>query len=167
MRQLPLISRRRTHIAIMRKSWGLLEKIRSGEKTIESRWSLHRISPWNEIEKGDTIYFKDSGQPVTLSAVADKVAQFEELTPVKVGEILHQYGQKDGLDVGELDQYYEQFKNKRYCILIFLKDIRKIEPFYLNKKGFGTMSSWITVDDIERVKIVKTAEFKQASLLRK
>ena len=43
------------HIAIMKKEWGLLEKILSGEKIIESRWYLNRSSPWGKIKKGEEI----------------------------------------------------------------------------------------------------------------
>jgi len=40
------------HVAIMKRSWGLIPKILSGEKTIESRWYKKRIPPWNRISKG-------------------------------------------------------------------------------------------------------------------
>ncbi|MDO8559127.1 MAG: hypothetical protein Q7R84_02240 [bacterium] len=38
------------HLAIMKKSWGLTEKILSGQKKIESRWYLSKRSPWDTIE---------------------------------------------------------------------------------------------------------------------
>ncbi len=167
MRQLPLIKERRVHIAIMRKSWGLTEKIRSGEKTIESRWYLHKNLPWNNIEKGDLIYFKNSGEPINLQARAGEVLHFDNLTPDKVKEILHQYGQADGLDIGELDRFYELFKDKKYCLLIFLREIKTIEPFEINKKGFGAMTAWITIDNIEKIKKVCKENYKQVSLLRR
>jgi len=151
----------------MRKSWGLTEKIMSGEKTIESRWYSQKKSPWNEINRGDLIFFKDSGEPISLSAKVEKVLQFGELTPKRVREILHRYGEKDGLDVGELDQYYELFKTKRYCILVFLSEVKKVSPFEIEKKGFGTMTSWIAMDNIEKVKKIKLEKFKQKTLLRK
>ena len=74
---MPLVAMRRVHVAIMRRSWGLLEKILSGEKTIESRWYMQKSEPWESIDAGDIIYFKNSGAPVTLSASVDKVLQFE------------------------------------------------------------------------------------------
>jgi len=40
------------YIAIMKKSWGLLPKILTGEKKIESRWYNNRYSPWDKIKKG-------------------------------------------------------------------------------------------------------------------
>jgi hypothetical protein len=46
------------HIAIMQKSWGLTEKIVTGQKAIESRWYKGKYAPWGRSFSGDTIYFK-------------------------------------------------------------------------------------------------------------
>jgi len=54
------------HIAIMKKSWGLTEKILSRRKIIESRWYSAMRKPWNKIKEGKTVYFKNSGEPVTM-----------------------------------------------------------------------------------------------------
>jgi hypothetical protein len=69
-----------------------------------------------------------------------------------VWEILDKYGGKDGLGTEETDKYYKIFKDKNYCLLVFLKNPRKIRPFEINKKGFGLMSSWIAVDNINKIK---------------
>ena len=61
------------HVAIMRNSWGLLSKIISGNKTIESRWYKTKYRPWGRIKSGDILYFKDSGKPVTVKAKVDEV----------------------------------------------------------------------------------------------
>lgn len=76
------------HVAIMKKSWGFLPVILSGEKTIESRWYLNRAVPWGRINAGDRVYFKDSGQPVSAVAHVAKVLQFENVTPRRIRDIL-------------------------------------------------------------------------------
>jgi len=149
----------------MRKSWGLLEKIRNGEKTIESRWYLSKRAPWNNIEKGDVVYFKNSGEPVSLMTKVSKVLQFAELTPKKVREILDKYGQKDGLDIGQLDYFFDLFKEKKYCLLVFLEQPENISPFEIDKKGFGSMSAWMVFDKLERIKKIKQS-FKQKTLIK-
>lgn len=141
------------HLAIMRKSWGLLPKILNGEKTIESRWYKNKYAPWDKIQKGDTVYFKNSGEPVSIKAGVADVLQFSDLTPSKVGEILGEYGSRDGLSKEYLPKYLDMFKNKNYCLLIFLKNSEKINCFDISKKGFGAMSAWITVENIESIKI--------------
>jgi ASC-1-like (ASCH) protein len=150
-----IILMKKIHIAIMRKSWGLTQKILTGEKTIESRWYMNRYRPWGNISCGDTIYFKDSGDPVTLRATVDKVMQFENLTPLKVKKILNKYARADGLGVNKRDinSYFELFKNKKYCLLVFLKSPEKVKPFEIDKSGFGVMAAWLTVDDFSKIKV--------------
>jgi ASC-1-like (ASCH) protein len=146
---------KRTHIAIMRKSWGLTQKLLTGEKTIESRWYKNKYKPWDQIDAGDTIYFKDSGRPVTVQARVSKVLQFENLNPDRVWKILREYGRKDGLGVAieEIDKYFDRFKEKKYCLIIFLGEVEAVaEPFEIDKSGFGAMSSWLVVDDIEKIR---------------
>ena len=140
------------HIAIMRKSWGLTQKILDGRKKIESRWYSARRKPWDDIKEGEAVYFKDSGEPARIKAEVDKVVQFANLTPERVRKILDRYGNDDGLEKEEIPEFYERFKDKKYCMLIFLKNPREVEPFEIDKTGFGAMSAWITVDNISRIK---------------
>jgi ASC-1-like (ASCH) protein len=140
------------HIAIMRKSWGLLPKILSGEKTIESRWYKNKYAPWDRIKKGDIVYFKNSGEPIIVKASVSDVFQFSNLNSTKVKEILNKYGAKDGLSKDELDKYYEMFKDKKYCLLIFLDNPQEIKPFDIDKTGFGAMAAWISVKNINTIK---------------
>ncbi len=140
------------HLAIMRKSWGLTDKILNGQKKIESRWYSVKYRPWDGIRKGETVYFKDSGEPVRIKAEVSKVIQFVDLTPKRVKEILNEYGRDDGIEKEKTPDFFERFKNKKYCMLIFLKNPMKIEPFDIDKTGFGAMSAWITIDDISKIK---------------
>ena len=145
------------HIAIMKKSWGLLPKIISGEKTIESRWYKTKCEAWGRVKPGDTVYFKDSGESVSLRAKVAKVIEFSGLTPSKVREILKKYGGNPsaggGIGLGDFDYFYDWVKNKKYCVLIFLKDIKSIKPFKINKAGFGSARAWITIKNIKGIKI--------------
>ena len=139
------------HIAILKKSWKLIDKILSGEKKIESRWYKNKSAPWNKIKAGEVVYFKESGSPVTIKTEVEKVLQFSNLTPNKVKELLNKYGENIGIKAND---FYEQLKDKNYCLLIFLKNPEKIKPFQINKTGFGLMSAWICVNNIEQIKKV-------------
>jgi len=139
------------HIAIMKKSWNLVPKILSGKKKIESRWYKNKSLPWDKINPGENVYFKDSGEPVTLKAEVEKVLQFSSLSPEKVREILEKYAKEDGIEENK-DDFFKLFKNKNYCILIFLKNPKAIEPFKINKKGFGLMSAWLRLENVEKLK---------------
>ncbi len=140
------------HVAIMKKSWGLTQKILNGQKKIESRWYSVRYKPWDRIKEGETVYFKDSGEQVRIKAEVSKVIQFADLTPKRVGEILDEYGRDDGIEPEKTPEFFERFKDKKYCILIFLKNPIEINPFDIDKTGFGAMSAWITIDNISKIK---------------
>ena len=140
------------HVAIMRKSWGLTDKILSGEKRIEARWYSAKFSPWDKITKGDMVYFKNSGEQARIKSEVSKVLQFAGLNSKKVKEILYKYRKADGIENNKLSKFYVRFKNKKYCILIFLGNPVEIKPFEINKTGFGTMSAWITIKKISKIK---------------
>lgn len=140
------------HVAIMKKSWGLTQKIISGQKRVESRWYKSKCSPWGKIGEGDVVYFKDSGKPVSIKTEVEKVISFSDLTPKKVSEILDEYGKDDGIEKDKIKEFFELFKNKNYCLLIFLKNPENIEPFEIDKTGFGMMSAWLSVENIDRIK---------------
>lgn len=136
------------HVAIMKLSWGFLPMILTGEKTIESRWYMNRSVPWGTINAGDRVYFKDSGEPVTAAANVSKVLEFENLTRRRIHEILVRYGRRDGIEKDEIPDYVDFFKDKKYCILVFLSNVRAVKPFEINKRGFGAMAAWLTVPHI-------------------
>ena len=142
----------------MKKSWKLTQKILAKEKTIESRWYKSKHSPWDNIKAGETVYFKDSGDHVRIKAEVEKVIQFSNLNPKKIKEILYKYG-KD-LGITNIPKFVKFFKHKKYCILIFLRNPQKIKPFGIDKTGFGIMSAWITVDDINRIKKLSKGVYK-------
>ena len=138
------------HLAIMKKGFGFLEKIISGEKTVESRWYSTKRTPWNKIFSDDIVFLKNSGDPVTVRSKVKKVLQFDNLTPEKIKDIILKFGKAIGIENNE--EFFQSIKHKKYCILIFLDDVKLIEPFFIDKTGFGMMSAWISVEDISSIK---------------
>ncbi len=139
------------HIAIMNKKLGLISKILSGEKKIESRWYKNRIAPWDRISIGDTVYFKDSGDPVCAVATVSKVLQFSDLDKVLFDQIIEKYADDICLQTREYNDYY---RVKNYCILIFLTNpLPIVEPFKIDKSGYGISSAWMCVEDMAKVSI--------------
>lgn len=140
------------HLAIMKKSWGFLEKILEGKKTIESRFYLSKYVPWDKVNKGDTIWFKNSGEPVIAKATVANVLQYENLTNEKIDEMMRIYGQSiagsDQIPTSET----KYFNNKKYAILVFLSSVQRIKPFDIDKTGFGAMSAWICTENIDKIK---------------
>lgn len=81
------------HIAILKQKF--FNMILSGEKTIESRWGMHRVAPYNIVFVGDEILLKETGKDVTATAKVKDVKYFE-LTPQIVEEIRIKYGKEIG-----------------------------------------------------------------------
>lgn len=141
------------HIAIMKKEWGLLEGVITGQKKIESRFYSQKVKPWDDITEKDTVYFKNTGGKVEIKAGVKKVLQFENLDPKKVKELITKHHIGLGLKITEIPYFLHLFQDKKYAILIFLKKIEKIEPFDIDKDGISPMSGWITVDDIAQISL--------------
>lgn len=135
----------------MNKSWKLIPKILSGEKTIESRWYQTRRTPWNAIEAGDTIYFKNSGEPVTASALVARLLQFPISSLSDAKTIVTKYGKQICI-VNPNPKTWG--KLPKYCILIFLESAKLVvKPFHINKKGYGSAAAWLTVKNITQIKL--------------
>ena len=97
------------------------------------------------------MYFKNSGCAVSVKARVGRVIQYKNLTPDIVRKIVLKFGEWIGISDFEL--FIESVKGKRYCILVFLEDVCEIEPFEIDKTGFGMMSAWICVEDVDEIKI--------------
>ena len=138
------------HVAILDKKRKLLAKIISGEKTIESRWYKAKVTPWDRIKKGEIIYFKESGDPVSVRAKVAEVMQFY-LPQTNVSELLQKYGKEICFTEPDFSKKVEWCSERKYCILIRLKEVQQIEPFDIDKTGFGMMAAWMTLPDIHTI----------------
>jgi hypothetical protein len=150
------------HVAILKKSKiskvdNLLQDILDNKNTIESRWYVNKIVPWDKVSLGDTIYFKESGGSVSIKAKVTKVIQYECLNKEIISSIIKKYGTQiaPNTSLGDFLVWGEKQTNKRYCILIFFNEVIKIENFEIDKTGFGISSAWITIKDINSIKKYK------------
>lgn len=141
------------HIAIMKKQWGLIPKILSKEKTVESRWYKNKVTPWNKIKVGDTLYFKESGKPVTVKVKVIKVEQFEVKSNTHALEIMQKRAKAD-LGTNSLSEEIKDYiLNKNYAVFVYFNNVVQIKPFEINKKGFGLQAAWLTLPNIDTIKI--------------
>lgn len=141
------------HVAIMKRSWGLIPKIISGTKTCEARWYMARRTPWGIAKKGDLIYFKNSAEPVTACATISDVYQYEVKDNDHALEIMKKHIKAD-LGTDEIpEEILRYISNKNYAMFLYFTNVRKIKPFNINKAGFGSMAAWITTEDINKFKL--------------
>ena len=126
------------HIAILKQPF--FDMVLSGEKTIESRWSMVKVAPYKKVSVGDKILLKETGKDVTATANVRKV-QFYELTPEIVEDIRIKYGKQIGTDK------FEDWKStlqKKYCTLIWLDEVTPVAPIKV-KRSNG--AGWIVLKD--------------------
>lgn len=110
------------HIVILKKPF--FDMVLSGEKTIESRWSMNKIAPFNKVNVGDVLLLKQTGHDVTATAKVKAVKYFE-LTPNVAEKIKAKWNKEIGIYKFE---NWETYKNKKYCTLIWLEDVKTIKP---------------------------------------
>ncbi len=124
------------HIAILRQPF--FDMVLSGTKTIESRWSMHKVAPYNKVKIGDEILLKETCKDVTATAKVKDVKYFE-LTPEIVEDIRIKYGKEIGTEKFE---NWQATLQKKYCTLIWLDRVNQIKPIKVSRSnGAG----WIVV----------------------
>lgn len=132
----------------MKKEWDLLPKILDGSKTVESRWYKSKIAPWDKVSVGDTLYFKNSGGYVTLKALVTKAEQYEISDNAYGLALMHNYALEDlGTTILSLPiQNY--IRNKKYAIFVHFQNVVNVNPFQIDKRGFGMQCAWLTMPNV-------------------
>jgi len=103
------------HIAIF--IGDAIEKILSGKKTMESRFSLHKITPYEEVAKDDLIFLKPSGGDILGKVLVDNVLYYDNLRPESIAILRKEYSQELSVD----DDFWQRKAKSHFATLIFLK----------------------------------------------
>lgn len=108
------------HVAILHARY--LELIRRGAKTAELRLTKTRRAPFGQIAPGQRLYFKQSGGPFSLTAIAQSVLCKEDLLPQDIRDIhrLHNH------EILGDDAYWTQRTQSRFLTLIHFKEVEEI-----------------------------------------
>lgn len=127
------------HIAIFRQPF--FDMVLSGEKTIESRWSMKKVAPFNKVQIGDELLLKQTSHDVIATAKVKDVKYFE-LTQDIAEEIKSKWNKEIG--IYKFDNW-DNYKNKKYCTLIWLDNVKQTQPIKV-KRSNG--SGWIVVKGV-------------------
>lgn len=130
---LKIIKDKNIHLGIFAEPY--LSLMMNGKKTIESRFSKKKIVPYNQINKEDIVFVKESSGKVIAYFDIDDIL-FLDLSKTNIQSIKMEYGNQ--LCVS--NSFWIQKNDSRYATLIFIKNIYKIPPFNIEKRG---MQSWI------------------------
>jgi ASC-1-like (ASCH) protein len=119
-----------SHLVILKRPY--LQAILSGRKSIESRFMKIKRVPYAKVSAGDRLFFKESGGKVCGTGKAGKVMQFKGLTDQRIIQLKRKYNQR----ICGADSYWEQQKDCRWGVLVWLKEVRAIEPIRIDKKDW-------------------------------
>jgi hypothetical protein len=123
-------------LVILKKPY--LDLILSGRKTIELRLTRARRVPGLRVVAGDRLFLKASGGPVCAVATAGEVRYYEDLTPERIAEIRRQFNEQIGGD----DAVWQGMMDCRSGFLVWLRDVRLIEPVRIEKKDWR---AWVVL----------------------
>lgn len=138
------------HVALMKKSWMMIPKMLSGEKTIESRWYQSKQDPFNKTSPGDTIYFQNAREPVTAKANVVRVEQFTFDNDDEALDVAKKFGERIGLP--DILPEYIMNKHPRYAVLMWVSDATVVEPFEIDRTGYPIGSGWFCIEDINLIR---------------
>ena len=155
------------HIAILSHK-SVLDKILSGEKTVESRFSRVKSLPFGQVAVGDTVYFKLSGGPVLGKARIAAVQEYDNLTPALVESLAKRYQSQLAISVDFLARKLES----KFASLLFLEDVQACPAWNYKQDGRsgwivlepGVLSQLVTATPSTTVDENKMADFRVAGL---
>ena len=103
-----------------------IEKIFSGEKKVEGRFSQVKIPPFGKVSAGDTVLIKKPGEKIVGQFLVDRVVYFDHPTKDEIEQVKRKYGKQMVLPkVFWLDK-----EKINYITLMFIKSVTKfiVEP---------------------------------------
>jgi hypothetical protein len=123
------------HVAILSQPY--LELVLTLQKTVESRFSADKRSPYKRVSEGDVILLKQVGGPICGIAYASKVWCYK-INPQIFASIRLNFGKR--LQIHD-PVVWERYKRASYATLIALEHVRRIEPISYSKRD---QRAWIT-----------------------
>jgi predicted transcriptional regulator len=117
------------HLAIMDRK--TIEMILAGEKVIESRFSKNKITPFNKVSVGETVYLKESGKDIVASFEIEKIIFYDNLIPEKVNWIKEKYNNL----IKAPTSYWNYKLSSKYGTLMYIKNTKEIKQIKISKKN--------------------------------
>ncbi|MDH4239278.1 MAG: ASCH domain-containing protein [Phycisphaerae bacterium] len=139
------------HLVILKKPY--LDAILDGRKPVESRFWKTRRYAFGRVIAGDKLFLKQSSGPVCAMATVETVKTFENLTPEQIIEIKEQYNHL----IGGADEHWQNRADCKFGLLVWLKDIRAMEPVRIRKMDWR---AWVVLTEKEDFGLLKNGSPK-------
>lgn len=105
------------HVAVLMRQY--IDLLLQGTKSVECRLTQTAREPFESIEAGDRVFFKQSSGPYRATALVEHVHFERDLTPQRIREVRRDY---NDLIRGE-KSYWSWKRDARYLTLIWLKEV--------------------------------------------
>ena len=129
------------HLAVMREPY--LGFIFRGTKTLESRFSIKKVKPFNAINQGDILLLKIPTGPIVGLCRVGRVT-FHDLFDHDIEKIRRNYAH--ALCARD-DEFWEQRRQCRYVTLIELERVKRTSPIECKKRD---RRGWVVLSVKER-----------------
>lgn len=116
------------HLAILVHPY--LQLLLDGRKTIESRFSVQRRTPFEQVDQGDVLLLKRSGGPILGIGVVAK-ACFYQVVPGVLEHIQATYAEALGV---RDPAFWEARAHTRFATLLWLEQVTPITPIPYHKR---------------------------------
>lgn len=124
----------------------VIEAILSGHKTIETRFSKHKIAPFGMVSVDDLVFIKPPGEDIIGQFRVKKVFNFEGLTEKDIENIFNEYKERIGWGkMEEEERYFEDKKNSLFGTLIFIGESERLitSPIKFKKRD---QRGWVVLE---------------------
>lgn len=125
------------HLAIF--SPGYIQKIFTGKKRLEGRFSKIRCEPFGIVDTGDLVLMKKSGGPIVGYFVVGDVEQYQNVSVKHLGEIVRVYW----YDLALTKSFWEKKKGSKYLTILEITRPTKFRfPIAVKKRS---LHGWVSL----------------------
>jgi hypothetical protein len=126
-----------------------LEMLEAGSKTMIIRGAAGRKMPYGRVAAGDVLYFvlNNGGGQVRACGKVRVVFNSGEMAPEESARLV----QANQLKLQLTEAQRRRWSAKRYLILIEVEDVTRVEPFAIDRSGYGNMDDWLPVGSVKLV----------------
>jgi ASC-1-like (ASCH) protein len=116
------------HLAIFVEPF--LQYMLEGKKTVETRFSINRVAPFEKVKKGDYLLLKKTGGPVVGITKVTNV-WFYNIDEESIEFIRRKFGR---MICAEDDDFWEERSKKMFATLMQVGDVYQFDPIFIDKK---------------------------------
>jgi hypothetical protein len=121
------------HLAVMREPF--LSFLLAGSKTIESRFSINRVDPFDRVSDGDLVVLKAG---LIVGAFVVKTVRCRELAHGDIGEIRDDFNSR----IQATNDFWDMKSSAKFATLMEVDELFTFDPFQVDKRD---MRGWVVL----------------------